>query len=144
MFLTLLKSCRMIPGIARSKIYGTPILHFFLGYNSLPVRIVYPVFFVPLFISYELIINVNNLGTRTIQNYCYLHFFVCLYGAARHKINFNLPFPFFLIFGNISFYYIERWGQAKCVGVADSHCSLFCTRGSFVRDKIDSILVIYC
>jgi hypothetical protein len=37
-----------------------------------------------------------------------------------------------------------RWGQAKCVGVAGSHCSLFCTRGSFVRDKIDSILVTYC
>jgi hypothetical protein len=57
----------------------------------------------PLFIPYELIINVNNLGTRTIQNYCYLHFFVFLYGAARHQINFNLPFPFFIIFGNISF-----------------------------------------
>jgi hypothetical protein len=45
---------------------------------------------------------------------------------------------------NISFYYIERWGRAKCVGVAGSHCSLFCTCGSFVRDKIDSILVTYC
>jgi hypothetical protein len=45
---------------------------------------------VPLFIPYEMIINVNNLGTRTIQNYCYLHFFVFLYGAARHQINFNL------------------------------------------------------
>jgi hypothetical protein len=34
----------MVLGIARSKIYGTPILHFFWGYNSLPVfRIVYPV-----------------------------------------------------------------------------------------------------
>jgi hypothetical protein len=32
----------MVLGIARSKIYGTPILHFFWGYNSLPVfRIVY-------------------------------------------------------------------------------------------------------
>ena len=138
-FLTLLRGCRMFLGIGRSKIYGTPILHLFWGYNSLPVfRIVYPVSFRPLFIPYELIINVNNLGTRTIQNYCYLHFFIFLYDAARHKIYFNLPFSFFIIFGNISFYYIER-----CVGVAGSHVSLFCTRGSFVRDKIDSILVTY-
>jgi hypothetical protein len=38
----------MVLGIARSKIYGTPILHFFWDYNSLPVfRIVYPVSFRP-------------------------------------------------------------------------------------------------